>query len=271
MAKKPALDKKAKKQYIKELFKEFKETGNPKLRDELITENLYLCDILSRKYANRGIDFDDIYQVASIGLILAVDRFDPSKGYEFTSYATPTIVGEIKRHFRDKGWTIKVPRRIQELSKKISNAKVHLSQSMGQTPTAKDIADFLDLTEETVIEVMEASKVYTPGSLDISIESNDDGSELFLSDVIGDDDPTYDRIENLDFLKRELENLKEMERTIIIERYINKKTQIQIAEELGVSQMTVSRIEKRVIKQLQKSAIENGTVIANENKKAKKK
>lgn len=269
MSKKSTVDKKAKKEYIKELFKEFKETGDPRIRDELITENLYLCDILSRKYANRGIEFDDIYQVASIGLILAVDRFDPSKGYEFTSYATPTIVGEIKRHFRDKGWTIKVPRRIQELSKKISNAKVHLSQSMGQTPTAKDIADFLDLSEEQVIEVMEASKVYTPGSLDISIESGDDGSELFLSDVIGDEDPTYDRIENLDFLKRELSNLNDIERTIIIERYINKKTQIQIAKELDISQMTVSRIEKRVIKEMQKSAIENGTL--DKPEKAKKK
>ena len=115
---------------------------------------------------------------------------------------------------------------------------------------------------------MEASKVYTPGSLDISIESNDDGSELFLSDVIGDDDPTYDRIENLDFIKRELENLNEIERTIIIERFINRKTQIAIAEELGISQMTVSRIEKRVIKELQKSAIKNGTV--EKKSKAKK-
>ena len=131
---------------------------------------------------------------------------------------------------------------------------------MGEAPTAKDIADFLDMSEEEVIEVMEASKVYTPGSLDISIESNDDGSELFLSDVIGDDDPTYDRIENLDFIKRELENLNEIERTIIIERFINRKTQIAIAQELGISQMTVSRIEKRVIKELQKSAIKNGTV-----------
>lgn len=257
---KSTVDKKPSKEELNKLFEEFHKTGDPAIRDQLIEKNMYLCDILARKYVNRGIDFDDIYQVACIGLILAVDRFEPSKGYAFTSYATPTIMGEIKRHFRDKGWTIKVPRRIQEQSKKISNAKIHLSQVMGEAPTAKDIADFLDMSEEEVIEVMEASKVYTPGSLDISIESNDDGSELFLSDVIGDDDPTYDRIENLDFIKRELENLNEIERTIIIERFINRKTQIAIAQELGISQMTVSRIEKRVIKELQKSAIKNGTV-----------
>lgn len=246
-------DKAARKERMRELFARFTESRDPALRDTLIREHMYLPEILAKKYIGRGIEYDDIYQVACIGLILAVDRFDPGKGYEFTSYATPTIIGEIKRHFRDKGWTIKVPRRIQELNKKINNAKTHLSQVLGNVPTAQDIAEYLDLSVEQVLEVMEASKVYQPGSLDLSIDGADDGGELYLADVIGDEDPMYARVENLDYLKRELDQLSEMERVILVERYMNKKTQIQIAEELGISQMTVSRIEKKVIRELKKT------------------
>lgn len=244
-------EKKRKKQEeIKEKFIEYKKTKDKALRDELIEEHMYLAEILAKKYTGRGIDYEDIFQVASVGLILAVDRFDPSKGYVFSSYATPTIIGEIKRHFRDKGWTIKVPRRIQELSKKISVAKNVLAGELGRIPTAEDIADYLDVSYDQVIEAMEASKVYQPGSIDSTIDSSDDGNDLQISDIIGDDDPTYERVENLDYLVRELKKLPKIERTILIERYINRKTQIAIAEELGISQMTVSRIEKKVIRSL---------------------
>lgn len=248
-------EKKRKKQEeIKEKFIEYQKTKDKVLRDELIEEHMYLAEILAKKYTGRGIDYEDIFQVASVGLILAVDRFDPSKGYVFSSYATPTIIGEIKRHFRDKGWTIKVPRRIQELSKKISVAKNVLAGELGRIPTAEDIADYLDVSYDQVIEAMEASKVYQPGSIDSTIDSSDDGNDLQISDIIGDDDPTYERVENLDYLVRELKKLPKIERTILIERYINRKTQIAIAEELGISQMTVSRIEKKVIRSLRADA-----------------
>lgn len=248
-------EKKRKKQEeIKEKFIEYQKTKDKALRDELIEEHMYLAEILAKKYTGRGIDYEDIFQVASVGLILAVDRFDPSKGYVFSSYATPTIIGEIKRHFRDKGWTIKVPRRIQELSKKISVAKNVLAGELGRIPTAEDIADYLDVSYDQVIEAMEASKVYQPGSIDSTIDSSDDGNDLQISDIIGDDDPTYERVENLDYLVRELKKLPKIERTILIERYINRKTQIAIAEELGISQMTVSRIEKKVIRSLRADA-----------------
>ena len=248
-------EKKRKKQEeIKEKFIEYQKTKDKALRDELIEEHIYLAEILAKKYTGRGIDYEDIFQVASVGLILAVDRFDPSKGYVFSSYATPTIIGEIKRHFRDKGWTIKVPRRIQELSKKISVAKNVLAGELGRIPTAEDIADYLDVSYDQVIEAMEASKVYQPGSIDSTIDSSDDGNDLQISDIIGDDDPTYERVENLDYLVRELKKLPKIERTILIERYINRKTQIAIAEELGISQMTVSRIEKKVIRSLRADA-----------------
>ena len=143
----------------KTLFKKFKETKDRKIREELIERHLYIAEILSKKYANRGIDYDDIYQVASIGLIYAIDRYDIDKGFEFSSFATPTIIGEIKKYFRDKGWTIRVPRRIQELSKKINNAKMILSQEFQRTPTVKDIAEYLNSTEEEILEAMEGSKV----------------------------------------------------------------------------------------------------------------
>ena len=248
-------EKKRKKQEeIKEKFIEYQKTKDKALRDELIEEHMYLAEILAKKYTGRGIDYEDIFQVASVGLILAVDRFDPSKGYVFSSYATPTIIGEIKRHFRDKGWTIKVPRRIQELSKKISVAKNVLAGELGRIPTAEDIADYLDVSYDQVIEAMEASKVYQPGSIDSTIDSSDGGNDLQISDIIGDDDPTYERVENLDYLVRELKKLPKIERTILIERYINRKTQIAIAEELGISQMTVSRIEKKVIRSLRADA-----------------
>lgn len=138
-----------------ELFKNFSKNKDKETRDTLIERHLYIAEILSKKYSNRGIEYDDLYQVASIGLIYAIDRYDINKGYQFSSFATPTIIGEIKKHFRDKGWTIRVPRRIQELSKKINNAKVLLSQELQRSPTVEDIANYLECTEEEVLETME--------------------------------------------------------------------------------------------------------------------
>ncbi|MDD2447690.1 MAG: sigma-70 family RNA polymerase sigma factor, partial [Tissierellia bacterium] len=144
------------KEDIKKLFRIYKEKREKEVRDILIEEHLYIAEILSKKYANRGIDYDDIYQVACIGLIYAIDRYDIDKGFEFSSFATPTIIGEIKKYFRDKGWTIRVPRRIQELSKKINNAKILLSQELQRSPTIEDIANYLNSTEEEVLEALEA-------------------------------------------------------------------------------------------------------------------
>lgn len=237
---------------VKELFKEFKKTKNPKIREYLIEKHLYIAEILSKKYTNKGIDYDDIYQVASIGLIYAVDRFDVDKGFEFSSFATPTIIGEIKKHFRDKGWTIRVPRRIQELSKKINNAKTILSQELQRTPTVEDIADYLNCTEEEVLEAMEASQVYTPQSLDLTYDSGSDDKDINLADLIGEEDAYFDKVENTDFLLKGMENLNEVERKILVDRYFNKRTQVAIAEDLNISQMTVSRVEKRIIEKFRK-------------------
>lgn len=244
--------KKLSKAEIKLLFIEYGSSKDPNIRDILIKEHLYIAEILSKKYANRGIEYDDIYQVASIGLIYAVDRYDVSKGFEFSSFATPTIIGEIKKHFRDKGWTIRVPRRIQELSKKINNAKVSLSQTLQKSPTIEDIAHYLKCTEEEVLEAMEASKVYSPQSLDLSYDSNNEEKDINLADFIGEEDKYFGRIENNDFILKSMEKLNDIEKQILIERYFNKKTQVSIAEVLDISQMTVSRIEKKVLQKLRK-------------------
>ncbi|MGO1580511.1 MAG: SigB/SigF/SigG family RNA polymerase sigma factor [Peptoniphilaceae bacterium] len=244
------LDRNLTKEEKKELFNEYDKNKDPELRDILIKEHLYIAEILSKKYAGRGIDFDDIYQVASIGLIYAIDRYDIERGYEFSSFATPTIIGEIKKYFRDKGWTIRVPRRIQELSKKINLAKVHLAQEKQKTPTVYDIAEYLGITEEEVLESMEASKVYSPQSLDITYDSSGDDREVNLSDLIGEDEKYFDKIEIKDFLEKAMEDLNEVEKTILIDRYFNRQTQITIAKKLNISQMTVSRLEKKVLKKM---------------------
>lgn len=245
---------KIEKEDIKKLFVQYRETNDKGIRDILIEEHIYIAEILSKKYSNRGIEYDDIFQVACIGLIYAIDRYDIEKGYEFSSFATPTIIGEIKKYFRDKGWTIRVPRRIQELSKKINNAKIYLSQTLQRSPTIEDIAKYLDSTEEEVLEAMEASKVYTPQSLDITFDSNNDDKDINLSELIGEEDRYFSKIENNDFITKTMEILNTVEKQILIERYFNKKTQVAIAEKLNISQMTVSRIEKKVLEKLKREA-----------------
>lgn len=232
----------------KELFAIYRDTKDINIRNELINRYLYIAEILSKKYVNRGIDYEDIYQVASIGLIYAIERFDLDRGFEFSSFATPTIIGEIKKHFRDKGWTIRVPRRIQELSKKVNDVKVKLQQSLQRVPKVKDIAEYLAVTEEAVLEAMEASYVYTPKSLDVSYDNSGDDKEVQLKDIIGMDDKSFASLENRDFLQKCIENFNEVEKKIVNGRFFNNKTQVEVAANLGVSQMTVSRMEKKLIK-----------------------
>lgn len=235
------------KEDIKIKFEEFYKTKDKKLRDELIEEHLYIVEILTNKYVGKGIERDDLYQVASIGLIYAIDRYDPSKGFEFSSFATPTIMGEIKRYFRDKGWVIRVPRRIQNLYKKINTAKKILPQELQKTPTVKDIADYLGEDEESVLEAMEASKVYSPQSLDMKYQVQKGESSVDLSDMIGEDDKNFDSVELRDLIEKSTSRLNDMEKEILKLRYYEGRTQVDIAEKLSISQMTVSRLEKKIL------------------------
>lgn len=236
----------------KELFLAYSVNKDKEIRNELVNRYLYIVEILSKKFINKGIDYEDIYQVASLGLIYAIERFDISKGFEFSSFATPTIIGEIKKHFRDKGWSIRVPRRIQELSKKINSAKNNLHQKLQRTPLIKDIAEYLECTEEEVIEAMEASQVYTPKSLDLTYDNDGEDKDIQLMDLIGESDKNFDEIENRDFIEKVIEKLNEVERKVLRDRFFDHKTQMQVAEELQVSQMTVSRMEKKIIEKFRK-------------------
>lgn len=235
----------------KELFRLYKKDPRDDIRDELFTRHIYIVDILTKKYINKGIEQDDIYQVASLGLLYAVQRFDVDKGFEFSSFATPTIVGEIKKHFRDKGWTIRVPRRIQELSKKVTLARDRLYKDLGGPPTISDIADYLSVTDEDVIEAMEASKVYTPRSLDVELDLGGEDKDVRLMDIVGEEDKNFEALNNSDFIKYILDKLNPMERKIIEDRFFEEKTQIVVAEELSVSQMTISRMEKKILAKFQ--------------------
>lgn len=233
-----------------DLFFQYIETRDIEVRNKIFDKYKYMPEIISRKYNNRGIEYDDIYQIACMGLIYAIERYDITKGFEFTSFATPTILGEIKKYFRDKGWAIKVPRKIQEITKKVNEASSLLSGKLQRTPSIKDIADYMSCTEEEVLEAFEAGKMFSSQSLDIKFDSNNEENEISLIDMVGEEDKYFLKIENNDFIKKSIDKLNELERQIIINRYYENKTQSEIARELNISQMTVSRIEKKSLEKL---------------------
>ena len=215
--------------------------GRPALRDELVTMHLPLVHYLARRFRDRGEPHDDLVQVGTIGLIKAVDRFDPGRGVEFSTYATPTVVGEIKRHFRDKGWSVRVPRRLQELRMAISKATGELSQSLGRAPTVKEIAAHLEVSEDEVLDGIESAQAYSTLSLDGS-GGDADSEAPALADSLGTDDSALENVEYRETLRPLLASLPDRERQIILLRFFHNKTQSEIAEEVGVSQMHVSRL-----------------------------
>ena len=237
----------------KELFYIYsKDKSNKEIRDILVEKNLYLVNILAKKYVNKGVEFEDLYQVGSLALIYAVERYDMSKGYEFSSFATPTIIGEIKKYFRDKVWTMRVPRRVQELNKKVNEAKLILEQKYKKKPKVKDIADFIGCKEEEVLEALEASYGYQPVSLDTPVNSDSEDSEITLIDRLGEYEDSFINIEYKDFVDKFVGKLNELEVKIFKGRFFEEKTQSALAKELNISQMTISRIERKIVEKLRK-------------------
>lgn len=241
----------------KELFKIYSTNKDQYIRNILVERHLYLVKLLAKKYINKGVEFEDIYQVASLALIYAIDRYDVDKGFEFSSFATPTIIGEIKKYFRDKVWTLRVPRRVQELNKKINDAKLILEQKNKKHPKVKDIAEYIGATEEEVLEAMEASYGYKPVSLDSSNNDDSDDKDLTLIDRIGKEENSFVSIEYKDFVNKFMENLNELEVKIFKDRFFLDKTQSTIAKEMDISQMTVSRLERKIIEKLKKEYEKN--------------
>ncbi|MDK2800693.1 MAG: polymerase sigma-B factor [Clostridiales bacterium] len=232
-----------------QLFTIYHKTKDTFLRDQIIHKYLYIVDILTKKFLNRGVEYDDIYQVACIGLLQAVERYDVSKGVKFSSFATPTIIGEIKRFFRDKGNIIRVPRRIYEIYQKVNHARQALSQNLGRPPKVEEIAQYLNLSEETILEVIESANANTVQSLEQSVYSDDKAT---LQELVGEEDTTFSAIEDRDFIEKSLSQFGEAEKEFIKQRYFKGKTQKQIAELLGVSQMYVSRMERKILEKFRR-------------------
>ncbi len=224
-----------------------------RLRDELVEAHLPLVEYLARRFRNRGEPLDDLIQVATIGLIKSVDRFDLERGVEFSTYATPTIVGEIKRHFRDKGWAIRVPRRLQELKLALTKATSDLSQKNGRSPTVAELAAYLQMTDEEILEGLESANAYSAVSLDAPDGGDDDSPAV--ADSLGSMDDALEGVEYRESLKPLLEQLPPREKRILLLRFFGNLTQSQIATELGISQMHVSRLLARTLTQLREGLL----------------
>ena len=231
-------------------FIEYKKNPTIELRNEIVEDHLYMVDILIRKYLNKGVDYDDLYQVGALALVQAVERFDPSKGYEFSSFATPTILGEIKKYFRDKQWSLKVPRRLKEISSKVQAARDDLYLKMHRNPTVEEIAKETGLTEEQIIEALESAHAYGTYSLDKTFEdAGEDGESSFLERYTGFDDKGFEGVEINEIIDKVMSELSDQNRYIFRERFIYNRSQTDIAKTLGVSQMTISRAERNIINQ----------------------
>ncbi|TIC84119.1 RNA polymerase sigma factor SigF [Nocardioides sp. GY 10127] len=221
------------------------------VRDELVQLHLPLVEHCARRFRNRGEPFEDLVQVGTIGLIKSVDRFDTDRGVEFSTYATPTIIGEIKRYFRDKGWAIRVPRRLQELRMQIGTATAELTQDLGRSPTASELATHLDCSVEEIVEGIESSNAYSTLSLDAG-DDTEDGAPSML-DALGEEDVNIAQVEVRESLKPLLDQLDPREKKILLLRFFRNMTQSQIAAEIGVSQMHVSRLLNRTLTHLRES------------------
>jgi RNA polymerase sigma-B factor len=236
------------------LFGQFRDPAVPEsvrldARDHLVSLHLPLVEHCARRFRNRGEPFEDLVQVGTIGLIKAIDRFDLDRGVEFSTYATPTIIGEIKRYFRDKGWAIRVPRRLQELRMQIGTTTAELTQSLGRSPTPRELAESMGCTVEEIVEGIESGNAYSTLSLDAADDSGDD-TGVSLLDMMGLDDEELEQIEIRESIKPLLEALPSREKRILLLRFFRNRTQAEIAAEIGVSQMHVSRLLSRTLEQL---------------------
>src|SRR5437868_7728831 len=224
------------------------EPRRQRIRDELVELHLPLVEYLARRFRNRGEWLDDLTQVATIGLIKSIDRFDLGRGVEIATYATATIVSGIKRHFKDKGWAVRVPRRLQELKLSLTKAIGDLAQREGRAPTVSELAAHLQMSEEEVLEGLESANAYSTVSLDAPDSGDEDAPAV--ADSLGMVDDALEGLENRESLKPLLEKLPAREKRILLLRFFGNMTQSQLAAELGISQMHVSRLLARTLTQL---------------------
>ncbi len=233
-----------------ELFRDYIDTEDPRRRDELILAHQNLVRYLASKFANRGIPLEDLAQVGMIGLVNAVDRFDPDRGIKFSTFATPTIVGEIRRYFRDKAWSLKVPRRLQELNLTISKVTEELTKKLCHPPTIQDIMEAIGTSEEETIEAMELGNAYDTVSLDTRIESGGESAPMSLAEFVGEEDASLQKLEEHGDLMHAINSLDPRDKAVIYYRFFQELSQTQVAERLNISQMHVSRIQQKALAKL---------------------
>lgn len=238
------------KERTRELFRLYKEKGDAEAREQLIVSHLNLVRFLASKFKNRGESLDDLIQVGTIGLIKAIDRFDPERGLEFTTYATPTIMGEIKRHFRDKGWSVRVPRRLQELSSKVTQATDDLTTQLQRSPSIEEIAERLGVSVDEVLEAMESSSAYSSVPLEGG-GSGDDEESPSVIDHYATEDADLAASDDRMILEDAIADFSPREQDVIRMRFVDGLTQVEIAERLGVSQVQVSRLLRRTLRRVQ--------------------
>jgi len=230
-------------------FARYARTRNPQLRDKLVLSHASLVRFLAGKFMSRGEPLEDLIQVGTVGLINAIERYEPNRGLKFTTFATPTIVGEIQRYFRDKCWRVKVPRRLKDLNIASQRARSSLSGKLGRSPTVAEVAREIGASEEETLEAMELGNAYDPPSLDAQVGDTD---AVSLGDTIGIEDPALEAILSRAEIERALETLEERDREVIRGLYFDELSQARVAERLNLSQMHISRLHKRAITQLQR-------------------
>ncbi len=233
-----------------DLFLRYARTREPNLREQLVMNHMNLVRFLAKKFANRGEPLDDLIGVGTIGLMHAIDRFDPERGIRFATFATPTIVGEIKRHFRDRGWAIKVPRRLQEVNLAANKAVETLTIKLNRPPTVQEIADAINVPLEETLEGMELGHLYELISLDNELGDDDDDSRSRLEDYVGKEDASYEEYGMRSRLEDAIGRLSPRERKIIILRFFKGWSQTDVAKELQISQMHVSRLQHKALARL---------------------
>lgn len=238
---------------VVELIEKFQKEGNPEAQELLVTHFQSLVETLAYKFSRNSDTLEDLIQVGMIGLLAAIRRYDPSYGKSFESYAVPTIVGEIKRHIRDKTWSVHVPRRIKELGPRIKVAVEKLTTQYQRSPKVEEIADYLGVTQEEVLETMEMGRSYHAVSVDSPIESGNDGSQVTLLDLVGDEDDEFEKINKKLLLEKVFPVLNEREQQILKLTFFENLSQKQVGEMLNISQMHVSRLQRRALKKLRQA------------------
>ena len=232
---------------IERLLALWNQTRRPEVRDRLVEAHLYIAEIIARKFSGRGVDYDDLYQVASLALFKAIGRYDPSRGIQLSSFVTPGMVGEVKNYFRDKSRTIRPPRRSTELIRLVESARQELTQQLSRSPRVDEIAVHANLTEDEVLEGLEAASMQ-PVSLDQ--QTVDEDEDLTLRQAIGTEEKGYSEFENADLLRRSMDQLTPKQQEVIRLRFFENLSQREVAQCTGVSQMSVSRTERSALERL---------------------